>query len=783
MAFGGESDPLGAPRLEGSYQAANPMQTFIGAFNFGTNLIDNWIDTNLKVQQSRLNMQQAAQRGRQIDQEMTINQQKAEQASRLYPLELQGEQQKVKISQFNLDSAQQEVDRNNKAYEQVGPLRDAIKGIDKDDPNFDQKIADLENKYPDAFTSKATASMVVPFINELSQRRSASSKFQLAQGQKETLKSHISNGFLPGTVNPDDAVSSGQAEQLIDSGNRQATTQRLQKALPYMTDPREQTWAQNEIKRINGSYGGGGESIPADPTAMTPKGELNPASDAVLSSIERKYNLVAKPPGPTKDVTTKQYDALGNVISQTTVKGVQATAADEAGTNQPAPVTTGVPSTDKIISSKAFQGVMSDVQTGKLKMPEGMVLTSPEGRAWLKGEYLKRAVETGEQVPGMGDIPGVVPPNPESPAAAKKKSDGLSDAGQPEASYVQAQPNSYHAGREGDGQVQGIILHSSDGRESGDINQLTQGGVSSHYYVTRSGKIYQFVDEKDTAYHAGKTVGPYNNSNTVGIEQEHFDPGGQGGQEGEDWPDAQVQATARLTAYLENKYGLTNDNVRTHSQIAPERKQDPYNFPFDKFYSMVGGSQTPASKLASSGRSSPATATSNNDYTLPEGAVGKMGIPSHVWQNVMSEEGPEVGYDKSHPSVFGLWGDTGGMEGAAYRRAVQSGPRSLAAYNAVTNTWINSFLPQSQPWKLDSPGMQELVIADSQHRGGDSARSIIDAMGGWNAINSMDPQQAVATYSELRKPLWPANEARVIREREWALRNALPQEAGQLAQR
>lgn len=598
------SDPLGTPKLSGSYDASNPMGSFFTAFNFGTNLIDNWIDSNLKVQQSRLNMQLAAQRGRQVDQEMSINQQKADQAAQLFPLQRQAEQQRVQQSQFTLDSTKQELDRDNKAYEQVGPLRDEIKSIDKDDPDFDKKIAALEEKYPDAFTSKATASMVVPFINELSQRRAASSKFQLAQGQKDTLKGHIQNGYLPESFDPDQAVASGQAQQLIDSGNRQAAIQRYQKAMPYM-DPAERVWAQNEITRITGGYQGENQRAP-DQTMLTPKGQLNPDSDARLGTIERKYNLAPKPAGPTKDIVTKQYDAQGNVISQTTIKGVQATPGDvSAAGKQPETVTTGTPSTDKIIASKAFQGVMSDVQTGKLKLPEGTVLNSPEGRAWLKGEYLKRAANTGEQIPGTGEIP--VPPEPER--AGKKKS-GLS----------------------------------------------------------------------------------YNE-------------------------------------------------------------------------------------------------TSNNDYAMPAGATEKMGISPLVWSNVMSEEGPTPGLDGSHPSVFGLWGDKGGIEGAAYRRVMAAGPRSPEAYHAVTDAWINQFLPQSQPWQLESPGMQELVIADSQHRGGQYARAIIDRMGGWDAINAMDPRQAIETYSELRKPLWPGNNRpfpdgatdRVTRERAWALRHALGE--GRLAER
>lgn len=165
-----------------------------------------------------------------------------------------------------------------------------------------------------------------------------------------------------------------------------------------------------------------------------------------------------------------------------------------------------------------------------------------------------------------------------------------------------AEKGSFKSGRPG--KIEGIILHSSDGRESGDINTLTKGGVSAHYYVTQDGRIYNLVNDNDTAYHAGKTAGPhanFNNANTIGIEQEHYDPGGKGGKNGEAWSDKQVQATAKLVSYLKNKYGIEDDHIMGHSDIAPERKQDPYNYPWDNFHKYVnagGGSETTGDVVA-----------------------------------------------------------------------------------------------------------------------------------------------------------------------------------------
>ena len=167
-----------------------------------------------------------------------------------------------------------------------------------------------------------------------------------------------------------------------------------------------------------------------------------------------------------------------------------------------------------------------------------------------------------------------------------------------------ADSNSSAKGRGGDGQIHGIILHSSDGRESGDINQLTHGGVSAHYYVTTDGRIYNLVPDGDTAYHAGQTRGQYanyNNSNTIGIEQEHYDPGGKGGANGEAWSPAQVAATAKLVSYLKGKYGLSDNDIMGHSDIAPERKQDPYNYPWKGFFAAVDSSTGAAQPTVASG--------------------------------------------------------------------------------------------------------------------------------------------------------------------------------------
>lgn len=155
--------------------------------------------------------------------------------------------------------------------------------------------------------------------------------------------------------------------------------------------------------------------------------------------------------------------------------------------------------------------------------------------------------------------------------------------------YIWKQAQAYRKGRTRKGKpetIQTIVLHSTDGREQGDVDTLTGKKVSSHWYITRKGKTYHFVADSDTAYHAGNaTSKKYENVASIGIEQEHIDGK-------DDWPDAQVQATARISAYLCNKYNLNPRNdIRSHAYIASPRgrKQDPVGFPWNKYFSWLYG--------------------------------------------------------------------------------------------------------------------------------------------------------------------------------------------------
>lgn len=151
--------------------------------------------------------------------------------------------------------------------------------------------------------------------------------------------------------------------------------------------------------------------------------------------------------------------------------------------------------------------------------------------------------------------------------------------------YTYIQAKNYLPGRSRP--VQNIILHASNGVERDDVPYFTTSVVSAHWYITRDGRYYQFIDNADTAYHVGKAISTlYSNAATVGIEHEHLDPDPEEGRKNnQEWPDAQINASADLCAFLCHRYGLKPENILTHAYVAepPGRVSDPVGFPMKKF--------------------------------------------------------------------------------------------------------------------------------------------------------------------------------------------------------
>ena len=125
--------------------------------------------------------------------------------------------------------------------------------------------------------------------------------------------------------------------------------------------------------------------------------------------------------------------------------------------------------------------------------------------------------------------------------------------------------------------VEFLILHYT-GMETGEvaIERLcdSDAKVSAHYVVKEDGSVLSLVEEEKRAWHAGVSEwkGIANiNSASIGIEIVN------GGHDYglPDFPDVQINAVIALSKAIMERWNITPRNVLGHSDIAPERKQDP----------------------------------------------------------------------------------------------------------------------------------------------------------------------------------------------------------------
>ncbi len=98
--------------------------------------------------------------------------------------------------------------------------------------------------------------------------------------------------------------------------------------------------------------------------------------------------------------------------------------------------------------------------------------------------------------------------------------------------------------------------------------------VSSHYVVDEDGLVYRLVPEELRAWHAGVSYWRGRrllNDTSIGIEI--VNPGHEWGYRA--FPARQIAAVVALSQGLLARWPIPAGNVVAHSDIAPDRKQDP----------------------------------------------------------------------------------------------------------------------------------------------------------------------------------------------------------------
>ena len=142
-----------------------------------------------------------------------------------------------------------------------------------------------------------------------------------------------------------------------------------------------------------------------------------------------------------------------------------------------------------------------------------------------------------------------------------------------------------HTTRDQDSRVKYLVLHYTVFDNEASLKEFTgQTDVraSIHYLVTDGPqpKIYGLVDESRNAWHAGvgggwKADRAINNT-SIGIEivnRGWID--GPGGKHWFAYPDAQMAVLLPLIADIVKRHRIAPENILGHSDVAPQRKQDP----------------------------------------------------------------------------------------------------------------------------------------------------------------------------------------------------------------
>lgn len=131
-----------------------------------------------------------------------------------------------------------------------------------------------------------------------------------------------------------------------------------------------------------------------------------------------------------------------------------------------------------------------------------------------------------------------------------------------------------------------VVIHYTADDFSSSLATLTDRQVSAHYLIPRQppqkagrGVVWQLVPEQQLAWHAGPSFwrgATRINDTSVGIEI--VNAGYQRTLTGLTWqpytPD-QITVLTALLRDLQQRYGIAPENIVGHSDIAPQRKQDP----------------------------------------------------------------------------------------------------------------------------------------------------------------------------------------------------------------
>jgi N-acetylmuramoyl-L-alanine amidase len=138
-------------------------------------------------------------------------------------------------------------------------------------------------------------------------------------------------------------------------------------------------------------------------------------------------------------------------------------------------------------------------------------------------------------------------------------------------------PSPNHDGRPGGVPIDMLILHYTgmqSAQEAIDRLRDPVACVSSHYVVDEDGSVLRLVPEERRAWHAGVSYWrglSELNGRSIGIEI--VNPGHEWGYR--DFPVLQMAVVCDLCLAVLSRHAIPSRNVVAHSDVAPDRKEDP----------------------------------------------------------------------------------------------------------------------------------------------------------------------------------------------------------------
>jgi N-acetylmuramoyl-L-alanine amidase len=208
-----------------------------------------------------------------------------------------------------------------------------------------------------------------------------------------------------------------------------------------------------------------------------------------------------------------------------------------------------------------------------------------------------------------------------------------------------------------------IVLHYT-GMQTGEaaLARLCDPAakVSAHYMVEEDGRVFALVAEERRAWHAGKSFwrGETDiNARSVGVEI--VNPGHEFGYRA--FPDDQIAAVIELVAEIRSRWSIDDARILAHSDVAPDRKEDP-------------GELFPWKRLAEAGQG--------------------------LWTEQPGAPGPALSLGDEGPGVFAL-------QAGLTRLGYDSAPSG--AYDAATATIVRAFQRHWRPSRVDG-------VADGETR-------------------------------------------------------------------